>query len=398
MEQLFLRLAHMSLAAGWVVLAVLVLRLALRKAPKRIVCLLWVLVAFRLICPVTLRAPVSLVPQPPAVSQMVSPEPRAPEDAADAVSTVPVLSRLWCAGVAGMLSWALWSNLRLRRRLQASIRKEDNIRLCDEIDTPFAFGLIRPQIYLPSWLEPEQADYVLAHERAHIARGDHWWKPLGWALLSVYWFHPLLWLGYVLFCRDLEFACDERVAAGLDREGLAAYSEALLRCSRPNPVMPLPVAFGEIGVKARVQAILRYRRPTVRVVVLAVLAVLAAGVLFLTDRPVQALELPEVSEEAAEPAPLADDAELQEFMAQKADLLDAARSTPSPTPQPETQATTPAQTYQTQTYPAQMPAPQVRQQAAETTSVPAPEPTPAPTPPAEEPGGERIDIVDSGGF
>lgn len=392
MEQLFLRLAHRSLAAGWVVLAVLVLRLMLRKAPKRVVCLLWLLVAFRLICPVTLHSPVSLVPQPATVSQMVNPAPNGSAEATSAALIVPVLSRLWCAGVAGMLIWALWSNLCLGRKLRPSIRQLENIRLCDEIDTPFVFGLIRPQIYLPSWLEPAQADYVLAHERAHIARGDHWWKPLGWMLLSIYWFQPLLWLGYVLFCRDLEFACDERVAAKLSREGRAAYSEALLRCSRPKAAMPLPVAFGETGVKARVQAVLRYRKPTVRMVVSAVLAVLAAGALFMTDRPVQALELTEASEEAAEPAPSEDDAKLQEQVTRKADALETSGNTP--TPQPETQVPTPAQVYPAQVYPT----PQAKQQTAETPSMPAAESTPIPTPPSEESDVETVDIVDSGGF
>ena len=170
----------------------------------------------------------------------------------------------------------------------------ENVRICDEIDTPFVLGTLCPKIYLPSDLEEEQAVYVLAHERAHIARGDHWWKPLGWLLLSVYWFQPVLWLAYILFCRDLELACDERVAASLDRDGLAAYSDALLQCSVRRGALASPVAFGETGVKVRVRAILRYRKPALRVVLTALLCVVIVGALFLTERPAVAAKITQI--------------------------------------------------------------------------------------------------------
>ncbi len=357
MEQVFLKLVHMSLAAGWLVLAVLVLRLLLRRAPRWILCLLWALVALRLVCPLSIESRVSLVPRTATIAEAVFPqepsvgtvsaEPADPAPAAEQPDTslTAVLGRAWFAGMVFMLGWALWSDLRLRRRVRASIPQGENVLLCDGIDTPFVLGIFRPRICLPSDLDPAQAVYVLAHENAHIARRDYWWKPLGWVLLSVYWFHPLLWLGYVLLCRDLELACDERVAGGLDREGLAAYSEALLQCSSPRRVsLACPVTFSEVSVKQRVKSILHYKKPGLRLVAVSLIVVFAAGLLFLTDRPVSAAQIPEEIPAKAEPAPLSDDEDRQEMLTQKADLIEAARTAPPPTPAPTAAPTSKAQT------------------------------------------------------
>ena len=304
LEQVFSKLLHLSFSAAWLVLAVLALRLLLRRAPRQVLVLLWALLAVRLLCPVSIESRISLVPRPETVVQSVQPQPASAEAEAP---TAPALhpERVWLAGASVMLLWGLWGDLRLRRRVRVSIPQGDCVRICDEIETPFVLGTLRPRIYLPSSLDGEEAVYVLAHERAHIARRDHWWKPLGWVLLSVYWFHPLLWLSYVLFCRDLELACDERVAASLDRDGLAAYSEALLRCSTRRGALASPVAFGETGVKTRVRAILRYRRPALRAVTSALLCVVIVGALFLTDRPAAAMQLAETV--LPEIAPLQED-------------------------------------------------------------------------------------------
>ena len=306
MEQLFLQLARMGLYASVLVLVVIVLRALLKNAPKRLVCLLWVLVAFRLICPVQIHWRASLMPPPETVVQTVqempsiilptqeaptiTPEQLTPAAPAEPTSAAPdltaVLSRVWLAGMIAMLLWAGLSDLRLRRRLRASVRMANGVWLCDEIDTPFVLGLFAPRIYLPYGWDDEQNVYILAHERAHIVRGDNWWKLLGWLLLAVYWFHPLLWLAYVLFCRDLELACDEHAVRGLDREGRAAYSQALLDCSSPRGnAFAFPVAFGEIGVRPRIKAVLNYKKPAFWLVLAAVLALIAAAVFFLTDRP-----------------------------------------------------------------------------------------------------------------
>ena len=215
----FQKLLWMSFSAAWLSLAVFALRPLLRKTPRWVVLLLWALVAVRLVCPLSIESRVSLMPRPETVASAL----QAPA-AESAPQPLPMdaMSRVWLAGMGAMLLWGLWGDLRLRRRVRVSMPQGENVRVCDEIRTPFVLGLLRPSIYLPSSLDAAQAGYVLAHERAHIARGDHWWKPLGWVLLSVYWFQPLLWLSYVLFCRDLELACDERVARSLDRAGLAA--------------------------------------------------------------------------------------------------------------------------------------------------------------------------------
>ncbi len=311
MERLFLQLVRMGLMADCLVLVVLVLRLLLKKAPKRIVCVLWALVAFRLVCPAQIEWRASLMPPPETVVQTVRELPRAVLPAQEAPTIVPdqseisvptepspaapsltaVLSRVWLAGMIAMLLWAAVSDLRLRRRLRASVRMANGVWLCDEIDTPFVLGLLSPHIYLPYGWDDAQNVYILAHERAHIVRGDNWWKLLGWLLLAVYWFHPPLWLAYVFFCRDLELACDEHAVRGLDREGRAAYSQALLDCSTPRGnAFTFPVAFGEIGVKPRIKAVLHQKEPAFWIVLAALLALIVSAVFFLTDRPAEEAE------------------------------------------------------------------------------------------------------------
>ena len=291
MERIFLRLVSMSMSAGWLVLAVAVLRQLLRRSPRRIVCLLWALVALRLLCPLQLTWGASLVPSQETVVQTAQstlehPAETAPADAPAGQTLLQTLSCVWLAGAAAMVLWAAVSDVRLRARLRGAVRQSGNVWQSARIDTPFVLGVVQPRIYLPPGLGPEQSAYVLAHERAHISRGDHVWKPLGWLLLSVYWFQPMLWVAYALLCRDLELACDERVARGLDRAGLADYAETLLNCGCRRRSVPVsPVAFGEVGVKARVKAVLRYQKPVFRRVALALAAVAVTGAFFLTERP-----------------------------------------------------------------------------------------------------------------
>ena len=243
MEELFLTVVNLSLTAGWLVLAVLALRLLLRKAPRWSFCLLWGLVALRLMFPFSLESSFSLIPsaQPlpreilhtttpqiqsgiPAVNSAVNPilqEALAPAAGASVNPTQVwsfLLSRIWLAGMAGLLLYALVSTLLLKRRLATATLLEDNIRQSEQVGSPFVLGLFRPVIYLPYHIAEEDLTYVLAHERTHIRRLDHWWKLLGYVLLAIYWFHPLMWVAYVLFCRDLEGACDEKAIRTLDQQ------------------------------------------------------------------------------------------------------------------------------------------------------------------------------------
>lgn len=349
MEAVFLELLRRSMAAALLIAAVLVLRAALRRAPKWTRCLLWAAVALRLLLPAVAKSPVSAVPEAVGGGEIVerwteryAPDSRviyagapgydaavgagrtpaaAPDGGADYVVTaadgvsapetvgsalVPVLSRVWLAGAVLLLLYAGVSWLRLRRKMRVSAPVEPGVYVCDAADTPFILGIFAPKIYLPSGLPEAQRAPVLAHERAHLARRDHWWKPLGWLLLAVYWFNPLMWLAYVLLCRDIELACDERVVRELDLAGRKAYSLALLDCgAHRRLVLACPLAFGEVGVKERVKNVLNYRKPAFWLILLALLAAIAAGVLFLTDResaaeePTETVEPTETPEEAA---------------------------------------------------------------------------------------------------
>lgn len=346
METVFLELLRRSMAAALLIAAVLVLRAALRRAPKWTRCLLWAAVALRLLLPTVAKSPVSAVPEAVGGGELVErwTERYAPDSrviyagapgydaavaagrtpaaadggadyvvtAADGVSApetvgsalVPALSRVWLVGAALLLLYAGVSWLRLRRKMRVSAPVEPGVYVCDAADTPFILGIFAPKIYLPSGLPEAQCAPVLAHERAHLARRDHWWKPLGWLLLAVYWFNPLMWLAYVLLCRDIELACDERVVRELDLAGRKAYSLALLDCgAHRRLVLACPLAFGEVGVKERVKNVLNYRKPAFWLILLALLAAVAAGVLFLTDResaeeePTETVEPTETPEE-----------------------------------------------------------------------------------------------------
>lgn len=298
----FLTVLHRGIAAGWLILAVILLRVCLNKAPKWVRCMLWGIVAVRLICPVSLESPFSLMPRTGTVTPAVIPslQPTVTEGAAatapaGAASTAAASGAavqdwthaagiLWLIGLAVLLGYAFVSWLWLRRRLREAVPWRENIWICDSVKSPFILGLFRPRIYLPSGGIGAEADYVIAHERAHLKRGDHWWKPLGFCLLAVYWFHPLVWAAYVLFCRDIELACDERVVREMDLPQRKAYSGALVSCGmQQRPVLVCPLAFGEVGVKERVNAVLHYKKPAFWLVLVAILACVAVAVCFLTD-------------------------------------------------------------------------------------------------------------------
>ena len=309
MESLFLKLVNMSINASWLVLAVLALRFVLKKAPKSILCSLWAMVALRLIFPFSFKSIFSLIPSAEVlpeeflyaatpqlntgidpVDQVLNPiiaESFAPAELASANPTQInsfIFSRLWILGVILMLLYLLVSYCVLLKKVQICIRTDNAVRLCDHIDSPFILGIIRPKIYLPSNLDPVTTDHVLAHEQAHLKRRDHWWKPLGFVLLSIYWFNPVLWLAYILLCRDIEQACDEKVVQNLDIDGKKAYSMALLQCSAPRKLIAVcPLAFGEVGVKKRIKSVLHYKKPAFWIILMAVIASIVVAVCFLTD-------------------------------------------------------------------------------------------------------------------
>lgn len=313
MPGLFLSVVNLSISASWLILAVCVLRLLLRRAPRWSACLLWGVVGLRLVWPFRLESALSLIPSAMTVPEGIALE-AAPSissgvalidgavnplleaglspNAGDSVNplqvVIPALAALWLAVAAAMLLYALASWLRLRRLVSESVPAGVGAYICDRVRDPFILGLFRPRVYLPSQLAEPELGYVLAHERAHLRRRDYLWKPLGWLILCVHWFNPLAWLSYALFCRDVEAACDESVVRGLDDEGRRGYSRALLECSSPGgAVSACPLAFGETGVKARVRGVMSYKRPALWIAAAAVIVRAVVGVCFLTD-PVSA--------------------------------------------------------------------------------------------------------------
>ena len=314
MQSFFYGLARQSLTAGWMILALLLLRPLLKKAPRAVSCLLWGLAAVRLVFPFSLESRVSLVPQQIAAPVRVTPidptyfagptiqtgAPAAAQVVSRGISWREVVPWVWLIGVAVMGIYALVSYLRLAGRVRASVRIKDRLYICDNVSSPFILGLFRPKIYLPSDLVQPATDYVLAHERAHLRRGDHLWKPLGYALLTVYWFNPLCWLAYILFCRDMEQACDEAVIKNMTQKDKKAYSAALLQCSMPrSAIAACPVAFGEVSVKQRIRGVLNYRRPTLWVVAASAVLCMVLAACFLTD-PVEANQAEAEATESAE--------------------------------------------------------------------------------------------------
>ena len=309
MDDVFLKLVNLSISASWLILAVLVLRVVLKKAPKWVMPLLWGVVALRLVCPFSIESVLSLIPSAETIPSEIVTETREPvlyEQATLDIVTNPTLppaaevtvgvsrqqaqvdfniySVLWLAGMAALLVHALVSAGKLKKKLATAILLRDNIYESEFVDSPFVFGVVKPNIYLPMHMDEGTAAHVIAHERAHLARRDHWWKVLGYLVLALHWFNPLVWVAYILFCRDIELACDEKVVKGLDGAARADYSQALLSCAAPGrAVAACPLAFGEGNIKTRVKSALHYKKPAFWVAAAAVLAVVIMAVCFLTN-------------------------------------------------------------------------------------------------------------------
>lgn len=330
MTDIFLGFLNRSLAAGILILAVVLVRLVFKKAPRWLLCALWALAAVRLVCPVSIESVLSLIPsaepvqpeiivsaQPaitsgiPAVDAIVNPPLAAAFTPSPAQSANPlqiwtfVAACVWLAGIAALLLYAAVSALRLRLRVRTAVRLEGKVYQSEFVSSPFILGVIRPRIYLPFGLEAGAQAMVLAHERAHLRRGDQLWKPLGYLILTAYWFNPVCWLAYILFCRDIEAACDEKVVRELGEGCKAAYSRALLACSVPRKLITAcPLAFGETGVKSRIKSVLNYKKPAFWLVLAAVIVSVAVAVCFLTDpKREDPAQNPPAAEEAAAQAP-----------------------------------------------------------------------------------------------
>lgn len=308
MGDLFVSVLNMSISAAWVLLAVLLLRLIFKKASKRITVLLWCIVGLRLIMPFSVESIFSLIPSNETVSKAWdSPRPNlnsgitvidnginnyleghyfegVTRPAGHFTDITTIAAAAWLIGTAALLIYTAVSFFRLKKGLRTAVLLRDNIFQSEKISSPFVFGIIKPKIYLPFGITERNAESVILHEQAHISRRDYLWKPLGFLLLCAHWFNPLMWLAYVLFCRDIEFACDERAIGLLNADKRADYSEALLNCSAGRHMLfAYPPAFGEVGVKSRVKSVLNYKKPVFWLAAAAVIAGIAASVCLLTS-------------------------------------------------------------------------------------------------------------------
>ena len=309
MTELFLNIVNMSISASWIVLAVMLLRLLLKKAPKWIAVLLWGIVAVRLICPFSIESALSLIPSSQTINPkaaLSSPEidsgvpiidnainpiigeatiPVQPEKDLNLFQFImPYLAGLWLTGMIALLIYTVASYVRIKRKIGTAVLLRDNIFQSENVVSPFVLGIIKPKIYLPFDMNEQNMEHVIAHEQAHICRRDYLWKPLGFFLLCLHWFNPLMWLGYTLFCRDIELACDERVIKELNTEQKADYSQALLACSvNRHMIAACPLAFGEVSVKDRIKSILNYKKPAFWLVSVAVILCVATALCFLTN-------------------------------------------------------------------------------------------------------------------
>lgn len=309
MNEFFLKIINMSISASWLIFAVLILRLALKKAPKWVNVLLWGIVAIRLICPFSFESALSLIPSAETFPKKIISGPSfdvqsgiTPVDnrindylgdryfegvtvpANNGNNIMTILTIVWTIGILLLVAYTVISYWRLHREIDTAVRYKDNIFQSENVSSPFVLGLIKPRIYLPFKLDGQDMEHVVAHEQAHIRRKDHWWKPLGFLLLTIHWFNPLMWLAYVLLCRDIELACDEKVIKGLSNEQRADYTQALVACSvNRRMIAACPLAFGEVGVKERVKSVMNYKKPAFWVIIIAVIVCVGVAVCFLTN-------------------------------------------------------------------------------------------------------------------
>lgn len=309
MNELFLKIINMSISASWLVLAVLILRFVLKKAPKWINVLLWGIVAIRLICPFSFESTLSLIPSAEtiplnigmdttptinsgisAINNAVNPiisqsnTPMAGASVNPLQITIGICEYIWIFGMIALALYTAISYWRLRRKVDTAVRYKDNIFQSENVSFPFVLGIIKPRIYLPFKMNGQYLEYVVAHEQAHICRKDHWWKPLGFLLLMIHWFNPLMWLAYVLLCRDIELACDEKVIKELGNEQRGDYTQALVACSvNRRMIAACPLAFGEVSVKERVKSVMNYKKPAFWVIIISVIVCVGVAVCFLTN-------------------------------------------------------------------------------------------------------------------
>ena len=310
MADVFLKILNMSITASWIVLVVMILRRLLKDSPKWIHCVLWGIVGVRLTLPFSFESVFSLLPSAKTLSKHESPGIAHFQTGIDFVDTsvnnyikerymtgititkpmtsftsiTTIVSIIWLVGILALILYSIFSYVRLKNKIRTAVLLKDNIYQCETVETPFVLGIKEPRIYLPFAINEQDMEHVISHEKAHVTRKDHWWKALGFYALTVHWFNPVIWLGYVLFCRDIELACDEKVVKDLNQEQRADYSQALLACSlKRHTIAACPIAFGEMNVKNRIKSVLSYKKPTVLLMRIGVVVCAVIAICFLTN-------------------------------------------------------------------------------------------------------------------
>lgn len=309
MNTLFLKLLNISITASWLVLAVCALRLLLKRTPKSFRCIMWAIVGIRLLSPFSFESVLSLIPSTETIPQkLISGSSFRIHTGIEIVDSsvnnylgdlyyegvtvsanngshiMSILAFIWLMGIIAMVIYTIASCKNLHGKTSEAAKLKDNIWICDHLAAPFILGIFHPRIFMPSSMSEADMKYVAAHERAHLKRHDHWWKPVGFTLLTVYWFNPFIWAAYILFCRDIELACDEKVLRDMGTDNKKSYCETLINCSVPHrKVTACPLAFGEVGVKERIKNILHYRRPTIWITAAGAAVCIALVVCFLTN-------------------------------------------------------------------------------------------------------------------
>lgn len=316
MQSLFIDLLNISITASYIIIAVMLFRVIFKKIPRKFICILWGIAGLRLIMPFSFESIFSLIPStetiPPNSVTRLDAEINSGINLIDVpvneylgdryyegvtVETgfketlITVVSIVWIVGIAAILAYGVFSYLRLKKTVSTAVLLKDNVWQSENVFSPFILGFVKPKIYIPFGLNDDTVSHVVSHENAHLRRKDHWIKPFGFLLLAVYWFNPLVWIAYVLLCRDIEAACDEKVIAQMNTEARQEYASALLNCAvNRRKIAVCPLAFGEVGVKERIKGVMNYKKPAFWIIVFAVIACVAAAVCFLTspvDRPTE---------------------------------------------------------------------------------------------------------------
>ena len=309
MNTLFLDFLNISITASYIILAVILIRFLFPKIPRKFICILWAIAGIRLVLPFSFESVFSLIPsvetvppdivmsQSPAIhsgismfNSVVNPvisDVFAP-DVSASVNPLQILTgvawNLWLVGAAVLVVYGIVSYFRVKKTVSDAILLNGNVWQSEKVVSPFILGIFKPKIYIPYGMDGEIRDHVVAHENAHIKRRDHWIKPIGFLLLAVYWFNPLIWVAYILLCKDIERACDEKVISQMSEENRREYACALLECAvNRRRIAACPLAFGETGLKERVKGVMNYKKPAFWVIFIAVITCIAVAVCFLTN-------------------------------------------------------------------------------------------------------------------